>query len=53
MNGLMGLTGYMMLGFGAKAKPAIMKISDTEILVAKDGRCLSLAVFISLNRFLG
>lgn len=54
-NALTGLTGYMTLSFGAKVKPAsgAAKISDTEVLIAKDGRRLSLDVLILLSRFLG
>ncbi|KJA16870.1 hypothetical protein HYPSUDRAFT_46906 [Hypholoma sublateritium FD-334 SS-4] len=38
MNALTGLTGYMTLGLGTKAKPAVVKISDEEVLIAKDGQ---------------
>ena len=38
MNALTGLTGYMTLGLGAKAKPAVVKITDQEVLIAKDGK---------------
>ncbi|KAF9468180.1 vacuolar sorting protein 39 domain 1-domain-containing protein [Collybia nuda] len=36
MGALSGLTGYMTLGLGAKAKPAVVRISDSEVLIAKD-----------------
>ncbi|PPR05963.1 hypothetical protein CVT24_004627 [Panaeolus cyanescens] len=31
-----GLTGYMTLGLGAKAKPNVVQISQSEILIGKD-----------------
>jgi len=37
MNALTGLTGYMTLGLGAKAKPAVVKVGSSEVLIAKDG----------------
>ena len=33
---LTGLTGYMTLGLGAKAKPAVVQAGDSEALIAKD-----------------
>jgi hypothetical protein len=36
MNALTGLTGYMSLGRGAKAKPAMAQVADSEVLLAKD-----------------
>ncbi|KAF8896557.1 vacuolar sorting protein 39 domain 2-domain-containing protein [Infundibulicybe gibba] len=36
MGALTGLTGYMTLGLGAKAKPAVVGISEAEVLVTKD-----------------
>ncbi|KAF8183418.1 hypothetical protein BJ912DRAFT_1144866 [Pholiota molesta] len=38
MNALTGLTGYMTLGLGAKAKPAAARLGGTEVLIAKDGQ---------------
>ncbi|KAF8150879.1 hypothetical protein B0H34DRAFT_155040 [Crassisporium funariophilum] len=40
MTALTGLTGYMTLGLGAKAKPAVVQIGDSELLIAKDGEGL-------------
>ncbi|KAF8813359.1 hypothetical protein BYT27DRAFT_7180846 [Phlegmacium glaucopus] len=40
MNALTGLTGYMTLGLGAKAKPTVVQVGDSEILVGKDGEGL-------------
>ncbi|KAF8969138.1 vacuolar sorting protein 39 domain 1-domain-containing protein [Flammula alnicola] len=37
MNALTGLTGYMTLGLGAKAKPAVVQVGD-NLLIAKDGQ---------------
>ncbi|KIJ98466.1 hypothetical protein K443DRAFT_9137 [Laccaria amethystina LaAM-08-1] len=33
---LTGLTGYMILGLGAKSKPAVVQAGDSEALIAKD-----------------
>ncbi|KIM35275.1 hypothetical protein M413DRAFT_449849 [Hebeloma cylindrosporum] len=38
MNALTGLTGYMTLGLGAKAKPGVIRVTDSELLIAKDGQ---------------
>jgi hypothetical protein len=38
MGALSGLTGYMTLGLGAKAKPCMTCISDSEAFIAKDGK---------------
>ena len=37
MGALTGLTGYMTLGLGAKAKPAVVQVGESEMLIAKDG----------------
>ena len=37
MNAITGLTGYMTLGLGAKAKPAVVQTAESELLMAKDG----------------
>lgn len=36
VGALTGLGSYMTLGLGAKAKPCLAKISDTQVLLAKD-----------------
>lgn len=36
MGAFTGLTGYMTLGLGAKPKPGVIRISETEILITKD-----------------
>jgi hypothetical protein len=36
MNALSGLTGYMTLGRGAKAKPTVVQVADSEVLLGKD-----------------
>jgi hypothetical protein len=36
MGAFSGLTGYMTLGLGAKAKPGLVRLSDTEALIVKD-----------------
>ncbi|KAH9481762.1 Vacuolar morphogenesis protein 6 [Psilocybe cubensis] len=38
MNALTGLTGYMTLGLGAKAKPALASTRPSEVVIAKDGQ---------------
>lgn len=38
MNAFSGLSGYMTLGLGAKAKPALVQVSESEVLLAKDGK---------------
>lgn len=38
-----GLTGYMTLGLGAKAKPNVVQVSQSEILIGKDGTCYPLS----------
>ena len=37
MGTLSGLTGYMTLGLGAKSKPCVTCIKDSEALIIKDG----------------
>ena len=36
MGALTGLTGYMTLGLGAKAKPGVVQIGESETLITKD-----------------
>lgn len=36
MGAFSGLTGYMTLGLGAKAKPTIAPVGEGEVIVAKD-----------------
>ena len=38
MGAFSGLTGYMTLGLGAKAKPSLLTIKESEVLVAKDSK---------------
>ena len=48
MNALTGLTGYMTLGRGAKLKPTVVQVADSEVLLGKDSEyvffCLSVIV---------
>ena len=48
MNALTGLTGYMTLGRGAKVKPTVVQVADSEVLLGKDSEyvflCLSVIV---------
>ena len=46
MNALTGLTGYMTLGLGAKAKPTVVQVGDSEILVGKDSKYAFLCLFV-------
>lgn len=36
MGAFTGLTGYMTLGLGAKPKPEVQRLSEQEVLIAKD-----------------
>ncbi|OJA17786.1 hypothetical protein AZE42_06585, partial [Rhizopogon vesiculosus] len=38
MGAFSGLTGYMTLGLGAKAKPGLMRLGNTEALIVKDNQ---------------
>ncbi|PPQ95740.1 hypothetical protein CVT26_015866, partial [Gymnopilus dilepis] len=38
MNAFTGLTGYMTLGLGAKAKPGVVQVGNSEFLISKDGQ---------------
>jgi len=48
MNALTGLTGYMTLGLGAKAKPGVVRVADFEFLIAKDGNLAPLFILMTL-----
>ncbi|KAF9647158.1 hypothetical protein BDM02DRAFT_3170498 [Thelephora ganbajun] len=36
MGAFSGLTGYMTLGLGAKAKPSLLAVKESEVLIVKD-----------------
>ena len=36
MGAFSGLTGYMTLGLGAKAKPSLLTTKESEVLIARD-----------------
>jgi len=38
MSAFSGLTGYMTLGLGAKAKPSLLTIKESEVLIIKDSK---------------
>lgn len=40
MSAFTGLGGYMTLGLGAKAKPNVLRVAETEFLVAKDRKSI-------------
>jgi Vam6/Vps39-like protein vacuolar protein sorting-associated protein 39 len=40
MGAFTGLTGYMTLGLGAKAKSEVLRLSDSEVLIAKDSKLM-------------
>jgi hypothetical protein len=42
MGALTGLTGYMTLGLGAKAKPGVVQIGESETMIAKDSKSVSM-----------
>lgn len=42
MGAFSGLTGYMTLGLGFKAKPGLVRVSDTEVLIVKDSEIKAL-----------
>ncbi|KAF9472733.1 hypothetical protein BDN70DRAFT_886627 [Pholiota conissans] len=50
MNALTGLTGYMTLGLGAKAKPAVVHLGGSELLIAKDGQGFFIGPDAKLSR---
>jgi len=50
MNALSGLTGYMTLGLGAKAKPAVVQVAPSKVLLAKDGTPIHLLLSALLIR---
>jgi len=40
MGAFAGLTGYMTLGLGAKLKSEVIRLSDTEVLIAKESESM-------------
>lgn len=38
MGAFSGLSGYMTLGLGAKPKPGILRLSETEVVIVKDSK---------------
>ncbi len=44
-----GLTGYMTLGLGAKAKPSVVQINDQETLIVKDSTSYAIRESSLLN----
>lgn len=38
MGAFSGLSGYMTLGLGAKPKPGILRLSESEVVIAKDSK---------------
>ena len=44
IGALSGWGGYMTLGLGAKQKPCVLKVTDTEVLIAKDSELNSPAL---------
>lgn len=38
MGAFSGLSGYMTLGLGAKPKPGILRLSESEVVVVKDSK---------------
>ncbi len=50
MNAFSGLTGYMTLGLGAKAKPAVVQVAESEVLIARDGKHSFVIVFSIISQ---
>ncbi|KAF5379787.1 hypothetical protein D9615_005708 [Tricholomella constricta] len=50
MGAFTGLTGYMTLGLGAKPKPASVRISKTEALIAKDSEGIVIGTDAKVSR---
>ena len=50
MNALSGLTGYMTLGLSAKAKPAVVQVAPSKVLLTKDGTPTTFLYFARLTR---
>jgi hypothetical protein len=46
MGAFAGLTGYMTLGLGTKPRSAVLRLSDTEALVAKDSELMNRGIII-------
>ena len=42
LSAFSGLSGYMTLGLGAKARPVVIQINDEETLVVKDSKAVRL-----------
>jgi hypothetical protein len=46
MNAL--IAGYMTLGLGAKAKPGVLRLADSEFLIAKDGKVVPFFIMMTM-----
>ena len=49
MGAFAGLGGYMSLGLGAKLRPCVTNIGDSEVLIAKDSMCIRFVSDTDLN----
>lgn len=49
MGALSGLGSYMTLGLGAKAKPCVVSLNESEALIAKDSESLQLSDIFFYN----
>lgn len=48
MGAFSGLTGYMTLGLGAKAKPSLLTTKESEVLIVKDSKSVRIQTIASL-----
>jgi Vam6/Vps39-like protein vacuolar protein sorting-associated protein 39 len=46
MGAFAGLTGYMTLGLGTKPRSGVLRMSDTEALVAKDSESMNRVILV-------
>ncbi|SRR6266404_6487982 len=49
MGAFAGLGGYMSLGLGAKLRPCVTHVGDSEVLIAKDSTCIHFMLDTDLN----
>ena len=50
MGAFSGLTGYMTLGLGPKAKPSLLTINESEVPIVKDNAPAKVGMVASLIR---
>jgi Vam6/Vps39-like protein vacuolar protein sorting-associated protein 39 len=50
IGALAGLTGYMTLGLGAKAKPCLITVNKSEALIARESEYIRIKTPLILSR---